>query len=159
MLNSIIIAPYKNISTELWFDAIPLGGLRKEKHLLVQGFNIIQEDLISIHVFLICLNFFFLYSQHHYFYNQVFPFNGGGRRKVGAKISHIITHWWLYRKPKLIIPIFRRKWEKNFLFNFYDSLSDNENFISQHLFLFSIASRMFTNKLFILDIGFICSSS
>lgn len=59
----IITTPYKNVSIELRFNAIPFGELRNEKHLLDifgQRFNIIQKNFISIQVFLIFLVCFLL---------------------------------------------------------------------------------------------------
>lgn len=61
---NIITTPYKNVSIELRFNAIPFGELRNEKHLLDifgQGFNIIQKNFISIQVFLIFFGLLFAF--------------------------------------------------------------------------------------------------
>lgn len=85
---SIIRALYKNVSIELWFNAISFCGIEKcLLDILGQRFSvsIIQKNFISIQVFLTCFKFFFLYNQQALFLQRVIFLLEKRREKSGKK--------------------------------------------------------------------------
>lgn len=130
-------------------------GMRNEKSLLGQRFSVIQGDFISINVFLICLQFFFLYNQHVLFLQSGIFLLVREETTLGRKTVNVITQ--LYRiRIQNKLSLNSEKAGKKFSRNFYASISDNETH-KLHLSLFSLTSRMFRTKLLILDTEFICS--
>lgn len=97
---SIIRALYKNVSIELWFNAISFCGIEKcLLDILDRGLALVSFRKTSFRYkyFWLVLNFSFCTTSRHYFYNGLFSFWRRGEKRVGRKTVNFITHCWFYR--------------------------------------------------------------
>lgn len=94
---NIISNLYKNVSIELWFNAIPVDWEMRNVSwtYLDRGLVSFRNTSFRYKYFWFVLNFSFCTTSRHYFDNRYFPF--GEEERVGRKIVNFITHCWFYR--------------------------------------------------------------